>query len=150
MNDTILEILPGKSAHVTFEQAVEGTDMKVINEQVEGINHSLWDLVEHIRRAQKDILEFIEDEEYEKPSWPDDYWPQEDGNRDKWYDSIRRFQADRRALIDLTYSVDLTEEIPHQPGYTYLREVLLVAQHSSYHIGQIVSLRRVLNDWNRT
>lgn len=149
MNDTILEILPGKSAHVTFEQAVEGTDTDCINETAEGQNHTLWELVEHIRRAQHDILEFIREEDYSAPNWPEDYWPSEEGNRQKWYNSIRSFQSDRQALIDLTYSTDLTEPLPHQPDYTYLREVLLVAQHSSYHIGQIVSLRRALSDWNR-
>jgi uncharacterized damage-inducible protein DinB len=149
MNDTILEILPGKSAHVTFQQAVEGTNTDLINKRAGSIKHTLWELVEHIRRAQRDILEFIEQKEYSAPNWPDDYWPAEEGTKQKWYVSIRGFQKDRQALIDIAYSTDLTVELPYQEGYSYLREVLLVAQHTSYHIGQIVSLRRALGDWDR-
>ncbi len=149
MNKTILEILPGKSAHVTFEQAVEDTDMTLINEYSQDFPYSLWDLVEHIRLAQRDILEFMTSDDYTTPNWPDDYWPEEEGSEKKWYQSIQYFQQDRRSLIDMVYTVDLNEEIPGQPGYTYLREVLLVAQHSSYHIGQIVTLRRALGDWHR-
>lgn len=150
MNTTILEILPGKSAHVTFEQAVEDTDMARINEYAQDIPHSLWDLVEHIRLAQRDILEFITSDDYTTPNWPEDYWPDEEGTSDQWYRSIQAFQKDRRLLIDTIYGVELTDEIPGQPGYTYLREALLVAQHSSYHIGQLVTLRRALGDWHRT
>jgi uncharacterized damage-inducible protein DinB len=111
----------------------------------------LWQLVEHLRIAQADILEFCRTAKYKEKTWPDDYWPTPLGPRNAaaWTRSIAAYRRDRKALQRLTANlkIDLFSAIPHGTGQTYLREILLVADHNAYHIGQIVTLRRLLGIW---
>ena len=144
-------ILSWQDAHVGFEKTVEGLAPTHRGVRVEGFPHSAWELVEHLRITQRDILDFCRDPNYHEPKWPDDYWPPtpEPPSDQAWHDSIAAFREDRAALEDLAVneSIDLFATIPHGTGQTYIRELLLVADHTAYHIGQIVVIRRQLGAW---
>src|SRR3954470_7811049 len=117
----------------------------------QGTEHSLWQLLEHLRIAQADILEFCRTAKYKEKKWPDDYWPAAPAPRSTavWNQAILGYQRDRKAFQRLAANtkIDLLATIPHGTGQTYLREILLVADHNAYHIGQIVALRRRLGIW---
>lgn len=134
-----------------FERAIAGIPRSLRGAQPPGIPHSLWQLLEHLRRTQRDILEFCRNARYEELSWPNDYWPStvDPASDEEWDDSIRQFLEDRKALQDLASDagVDLTTRIPHGQGQTYLRELVLVADHTAYHLGQLILVRRLLGDW---
>lgn len=156
MNDTALRqqlarVLGWKDAHAGFDAAVEGLDPPLRGVRPEGLPHSPWELLEHIRLAQRDILEFCIDPEYRERAWPDEYWPSDPAPPDAtaWDESIRAYHADREALerLALDPTVDLFAAIPHGSGQTYLRELLLVADHTAYHTGQLVLVRKLLGAW---
>jgi uncharacterized damage-inducible protein DinB len=144
-------ILGWQDAHVGFEKSVEGLKPKLRGVRVEGFPHSAWELVEHMRLAQYDILDFCRNPKYEELTWPDDYWPSspEPPSEKAWDDSIAAFREDRAALEALAAdeSIDLFAKIPHGSGQTYLREILLAADHNAYHIGQLVAVRKQLGAW---
>jgi uncharacterized damage-inducible protein DinB len=143
-------ILGWQDAHVGFEKSVEGLAPDLRGKRVDGF-HSPWELVEHMRLAQHDILAFCRNPNYEEPTWPDDYWPAspEPPSPTAWDKSIAAFREDRAALEALATdeSIDLFATIPHGTGQTYIREILLVADHNAYHIGQLVTVRRQLGAW---
>ena len=147
----LVKLLDFKEAHVPFDAAVKGIPPRMRGQLPEGAEHSLWQLVEHLRIAQADILEFCVNRKYKEKKWPDDYWPHNLGPRDAaaWTKAIALYRTDRKALQRLTANphIDLLATIPHGTGQTYLREILLVADHNAYHIGQIVALRRRLGIW---
>jgi len=156
MNDTpvrelLAKLLTWEDAHAGFDAAVAGIPQHLRGTQPEGLPYSPWQLVEHLRRTQRDILEFCRNPQYEELNWPDDYWPPTPGppSAEAWDQSIEAFRKDRRALQELATdaAVDLTARIPHGTGQTYLRELILVADHSAYHIGQLVAVRRLLGMW---
>ena len=142
----LLELLEGKSAHIGFEKAVDGFPLDEINTPVDSSPHTAWQLLEHIRIAQWDILEFSRNSDHESPAWPEGYWPKADGTAERWRESVRQVLADLDAFRDLVRddSVDLFAPIPHGEGQTVLREILLVADHNAYHLGQLMLLRRML------
>jgi uncharacterized damage-inducible protein DinB len=144
-------ILGWQDAHVGFEKSVEGLAPKLRGVRVAGFPHSAWELVEHMRITQRDILDFCRDPKYEEPTWPDDYWPAsaEPPSERAWDESIAAFREDRAALEALAVdeSIDLFAKIPHGSGQTYLRELLLVADHNAYHLGQLVAVRQQLGAW---
>ena len=144
-------ILSWQDAHVGFEKSVEGLAPKHRGARVAGFPHSAWELVEHLRITQHDILDFCRNPNYKEISWPDDYWPDapEPPSEQAWDDSIAAFREDRAALEALAVdeSIDLFAKIPHGDGQTYLRELLLVADHTAYHLGQLVLLRQQLGAW---
>ncbi len=115
--------------------------------------YSVWRLLEHMRIAQRDILEFSRNPKHVSPEWPDGYWPQGDAPPDDaaWDRSIKAFRADLKAVEELVTdpSTDLFARIPHGDGQTILREALLVADHNAYHLGQIVTVRRLLGAWKQ-
>ena len=115
--------------------------------------YSVWRLLEHMRIAQRDILEFSRNPKHVSPEWPDGYWPQGDAPPDDaaWDRSIKAFRADLKAVEELVTdpSTDLFARIPHGDGQTILREALLVADHNAYHLGQIVAVRRLLGAWKQ-
>jgi uncharacterized damage-inducible protein DinB len=147
----LASILSWEDAHVGFERAVADLPAADRGTVPSGCAHSVWQLVEHLRLAQRDILDFCIDPEYRERRWPEDYWPGTAAPPDEaaWTNSLAGFAKDREALADLALdpSIDLFATIPHGSGQTYLRELLLVAGHGSYHIGQIVLVRRALGDW---
>ena len=148
----LVKLLDFKEAHVDFDRVVEGIPPRLRGSRPEGAEHSLWQLVEHLRIAQADILEFCLTAKYKEKKWPDDYWPKSPGPRNTaaWTKAIAEYRRDRKALQRLAANpkIDLLATIPHGTGQTYLREILLVADHNGYHIGQIVALRRHLGIWS--
>jgi uncharacterized damage-inducible protein DinB len=149
----IARLLDWEEAHVGFETAVKGIPPALRGAVPAGWEYSAWQLVEHIRIAQADMLEFCLTAKYKAKKWPDDYWPKSRAPRTAaaWTASIAQFRKDRRALQKLATdpAIDLVAEIPHGTGQTYLRELLLVADHTAYHVGEIVVLRRQLGIWKR-
>jgi hypothetical protein len=150
IRDHVARLLSWKEAHVGFDAAVADVPPTVRGSQPSGL-HSPWQLVEHLRIAQHDILDFCRNSDYKEMRWPDDYWPSVPAppSISAWDDSIEHFQKDRKALQRLAADpkIDLEARIPHGTGQTYLRELLLTADHSAYHVGQLVLVRRLLGAW---
>ena len=151
LRDLLGALLSWEDAHAGFEAAVAGIPTELRGMQSAGVPYSPWQLVEHLRRAQHDILDFCRNPDYEELNWPEDYWPESPAppSAAAWDESIARFLADRDALRRLAAdrSVDLAARIPHGSGQTYLRELLLAADHAAYHVGQLVLVRRLLGAW---
>ena len=147
----LLDVLRGGNAHLNLEEGLTGLPPHLRGERPSGLPYSPWRLLEHMRIAQWDILEFSRNPKHVSPEFPAGYWPESDAPPDDkaWQKSIRQFRADLKAMQDLVEdpTVDLFAPIPHGDGQTLLREVLLVADHNSYHLGQIVVLRRLLGVW---
>ena len=148
----LVELLHGGNAHAAFDDAVEGIASKNRSAKPASVPHSLWELVEHLRIAQHDILEFSRNPHHQSPKWPEGYWPASDGPADdhEWEASLKHFRSDLAAFVALVNdaSNDLTAPIAHAPeGQSLLREALTLADHNSYHIGQIALLRKILGDW---
>lgn len=144
----LINLLTKAEAHVDLESSIKDFPVKLRGAKPEGSPHTPWQLLEHIRIAQWDILEFSQNAKHKSPKWPDEYWPKTDAPPDEqaWDKSVKQIQADLKAMSDLVGDPekDLFAEIPHGDGQTLLREVLLVAGHNAYHLGQLVLLRRVL------
>jgi uncharacterized damage-inducible protein DinB len=151
IREHVKQLLEWGDAHVTFEAAVADIPKQLRGRQPPGLPYSAWQLVEHMRRAQWDILDFCRNGSYQELKWPDDYWPRTVGpeSPEAWDKSIEQFKADRRELQELVMAprVDLTSRIPHGHGQTYLREFILAADHTAYHVGQLVAVRRLLGIW---
>jgi hypothetical protein len=151
LREQLIRLLGWKDAHVNFDDAVEGVPPRLQGVQPERLPYSLWQLLEHMRLTQRDILDFCRDPAYKAPKWPDDYWPKSatPAKPEAWQESVTAFRADRKALEKLIAdpALDLFAKIPHGEGQTYLREVVLVADHSAYHLGELVAVRRLLGIW---
>ena len=149
--EQLLELLRGGGAHLTFDEAVAELPPKLRGARPPGQPHTPWRLIEHMRIAQWDILEFSRNPKHVSPKWPDGYWPKDDGPRTatEWDQSIAAFRDDLRAMQDLVAdpSTDLFARIPHGEGQTIFREAMLVADHNAYHLGQLIILRRLLGAW---
>ena len=151
LREQLVKLLSWEDAHVNFDDAVAGIPPASQGVRPEGLPYSAWQLLEHMRLTQRDILNFCRDPSYEAPKWPDDYWPKsaKPPTPEAWEKSVDAFRADREALAGLIAdpTLDLYAKIPHGEGQTYLREAVLVADHSSYHIGELVAVRRLLGVW---
>jgi hypothetical protein len=151
VRDHVLKLLEGGHAHVTFEAAVKGIPAALRGKRPKGVEHSLWEIIEHMRIAQRDILEFSRDPKHVSPAWPSGYWPKTKTppNDKAWAKSLRAFHADIEAMRKLVAadSTDLYAPIPHGDGQTILREALLIADHNAYHLGELVLVRRLLGAW---
>lgn len=151
LREHVLYLLKGGGAHLGFEEAVAELAEPLRGAKAPGVPHTAWRLVEHMRIAQWDILEFSHDAAHVSPDFPQGYWPATDGppSAAAWEKSIEAFLADREALAALVTdpAVDLLAPIPHGDGQTVLREALLAADHNAYHLGQLVLLRRCLGAW---
>ena len=156
MNDQALRehldyLLDGGGAHVGFEKAVAGLPPKLRGVRAANTPHTAWRLLEHLRLAQSDILEFSRNPKHISPDWPAGYWPADDAPPDAkaWDRSIASFKEDLAAMRALVNDAktDLFARIPHGDGQTILREALLVADHNAYHLGQFVVVRRLLGAW---
>ena len=151
MRDQLVYVLEGKGAHMTLEDAVADFPLAEINTKPPGVPYSFWHLVEHLRICQSDILEFVRDPEHVSPEFPVGLWPAPDAETDAegWQQSIDAFRADLEAVIAITRdpALELTAELSHAPGYTYLREILLVIDHNAYHTGELAILRQALGLW---
>lgn len=144
--------LAWKDAQAGFDAAVEGIPAASRGARPALVPYSPWQLVEHLRIAQHDILDFCVNADYKEMTWPADYWPvsHEPPGDGAWDESVRRFREDRDALRRLAGdpAIDLTAKIPHGSGQTYLRELLLVIDHNAYHVGQLIIVRRLLGIWH--
>ena len=151
IRDQLRRLLEWEDAHVGFDTAVASIPVKLRGTKPKGLPYSAWQLIEHLRIAQADILEFCRNPKYKELKWPDDYWPSKAAppSTSAWDKSVRQFRKDRKALQQLATdaSIDLGARIPHGSGQTYLRELLLAADHAAYHIGELVLLRRMLGIW---
>jgi hypothetical protein len=144
----LVNLLTKAEAHVELESSLKDFPRDLRGQKPEGAPYTPWQLLEHIRIAQWDILEFSKDAKHQSPKWPEGYWPETEAPPDDkaWDKSVKQVLADLKAMSDLLSDVknDLFAPIPHSDGQTLLREVLLVVDHNAYHLGQIVLLRRIL------
>ena len=151
MKEQLAEALAWSHAHADFDKAVKDFPPERRGRRVHGLPHSAWEILEHLRLAQHDILDFSRNPKYEELKWPDDYWPPapEPPDDKAWDKSVAAFKRDRRAVQKLAADpkLKLDKKIPHGKGQTYLREILLVLDHNAYHVGELVQLRRLLGAW---
>ena len=147
----LIKLLRKSEAHAGFDKAVKGVPAAKMGARPEGLPHSAWEILEHIRLAQRDILEFSESPEYKERKWPDEYWPDspEPAGAGQWDKSVRAILDDREAFIQLLNDPqrDLYQAFPWGDGQTLLREALLIADHNAYHVGELVLVRRLLGMW---
>lgn len=145
------DLLLQGNAHLGFDEAVANLPPELRGTPAPGTPHTPWRLVEHLRIAQRDILEFTRDPNHQSPEFPDGYWPEGDAPPDDraWDRTLAQFLADRQAMVDLVMdpATDLFAPIAGGDGQTVLREALLVADHNAYHLGQLVVVRRALGAW---
>ncbi len=149
LREELLALLHGGNAHMGFDAAVSGFPMEELNRQVPNGTYKVWHLIEHMRIAQWDILEFVRNPGHVSPVFPDGYWPRPDDTATPatWNKSVKGFQSDLKAVEKLVSDpkTDFFSPIPHAKDYTVFKEMLLIADHNAYHVGEFVSLRRILN-----
>lgn len=151
LREHLLYLLDGGGAHLDFEKAVADLPVALRGVKPPGAPHTAWQLVEHLRITQWDILEFSRDPGHASPPWPEGYWPPAaaPASQEEWEASLAGFRADRKAMRERVAdpASDLWTPFPHGDGQTLLREALLVADHDAYHLGQLVLLRQTLDAW---
>jgi hypothetical protein len=151
LRQQLIDLLAGGSAHAKFDDVMNGLPIKLRGTRPDKLPHSPWMLLEHLRLAQWDILEFSRNSKYVSPEWPSGYWPKTEAppNSAAWNRSIEEFRKDLKAMQNLVANpkTDLFARIPWGDGQTILREALLLADHTAYHLGQFVDLRRLLGAW---
>jgi uncharacterized damage-inducible protein DinB len=143
--------LDWEQAHATFENALKDLPADLRGRRPDNFPHSVWELVDHIRATQHDLLEFCRNPAYEEMKWPDDYWPKSPApaNERAWTESVAsvRRDTDEFKQFAVEHASTLGEKIPHGTGQTYLRTIIVAVDHTSYHVGQIVAVRRLLSAW---
>jgi uncharacterized damage-inducible protein DinB len=140
-------------AHATLDKAIDGLPPELRGKRPNGFPHSVWELLDHIRRVQYDLLDFCRNPQYEDIlKFPDDYWPPTPAppSDAAWNDTLAAIHRDRADLATFTVDEgrDLTAKIPHGTGQTYLRTILVAVDHTSYHVGQIIAVRRLIDAWS--
>jgi hypothetical protein len=152
LRQQLIKLLTESEAHAPFDDAVENMPTALQGKRPKGAAHSPWEMLEHLRIAQWDILEFAHNPKHKSPDFPSGYWPAspEPPDEKAWDKSAAKFRADREALCKLVSdaSTDLFAKIPHGDGQTILRQALLAADHNSYHVGELILLRRILGAWD--
>jgi uncharacterized damage-inducible protein DinB len=148
LRKNLITLLEGGEAHITFEDAVKGFPADRAGSRPEGVPHSAWELLEHLRIAQADILSFSQGQDYVELKWPDDYWPSSPapGDKREWKASVEAVVKDRARFVEMVRDEqrDLFTPFPWGSGQTLLREALLLADHNSYHVGQLLVVRQLL------
>lgn len=151
LREQLLALLRGGNAHMPFNEAVADFPLGAINAKPPNVAYTPWHLLEHLRITQWDILEFIRNPVHVSPEWPSGYWPalHEQADELSWLETISNFQADLSDLEELVKdpATQLSAPMPHAPGYTIFREILLVSDHNAYHIGEFAILRQVMGTW---
>ncbi len=151
MRKQLLRLLEGGNAHMTFDEVVEDFPLEHINSKVRNTPYSFWHFVEHIRIAQWDILEFVRNPHHVSPRYPEGYRPrpEDETDADGWAGSIAGVRTDLEALKQIVSDkgIDLLAPIPHAPDYTIFREILVVADHNAYHIGELAIMRQMMDIW---
>ncbi|MGA8271880.1 MAG: DinB family protein [Candidatus Sulfotelmatobacter sp.] len=151
LREHLVALLTGGGAHATFDDAVKDMPENLRGVKPQGLPHSPWMLLDHLRLAQWDILEFSRNSKYKAPKWPDDYWPKAAAppSATAWGKTVQQFRKDLKTMQDLVANpkTDLYARIPWGDGQTILREALLLADHNAYHIAQLIDVRRLLGAW---
>lgn len=151
LRNQLLALLQGEDAHMDFDEAVADFPLKFINQRPPNTPYTPWHLLEHLRITQWDILEFIRNPQHVSPAWPEGYWPapNAEASPQQWQETIAGFRADFKDVEGLVKdpASQILAEIAHAPGYTLLREIMLVAGHNAYHIGEFAVLRQVMSTW---
>ena len=153
VREQVVALLKGGNAHAAFDDVMKDFPAAMRGTKPKGAEHTAWQLLEHLRIATRDILEFSRNAKHVSPEWPGGYWPKtaKPPSNDGWKKSITSFKKDMKAMLDLVENpeTDLHARIPHGTGQTIFREALLVADHNAYHLGQLVLLRRLLGAWKK-
>jgi hypothetical protein len=145
----LTKLLLGGSAHISLQDALKGLKPGLRGVKPDHMPYSIWQLVEHIRIAQWDMLGFCKDCDHKSPKWPDEYWPKESAPADDsaWEASLAQISSDLDEFIEMMEHSDIYQKIQQGDGQTILREALQIADHNAYHIGEIIAIRRFLGDW---
>jgi len=148
LRDQLLELLGGGNAHLSFEDLIKDFPVEKCGQRIDGLPYTAWQVLEHMRIAQWDILEFSRNANHVSPKWPQGYWPSvgQSGSTDLRNDTVKQFRQDLKAMQELVAdpSNDLFAKIPHGTGQTLLREALLLADHNSNHLGALILMSRIL------
>jgi DinB superfamily len=151
LREHVVYLLNGGGAHAQFDAVIKDMPENLRGVKPEGLQHSAWMLLDHLRLAQWDILEFSRNAKHESPKWPEGYWPKNEvpASTAAWNKSVQQFRKDLKTMQELVANpkTDLFARIPWGDGQSVLREALLVADHNAYHVGQLVDLRRLLGAW---
>ncbi len=151
VREQLLALLNGGNAHMTFEQAVADFPAEHYNTRPDNVAYTPWHILEHLRVAQWDILEFIRNPDHVSPEWPQGYWPDpaEESDQNQWKETASAFLSNLGSLRSIVKDsdIDLYAPIPHAPNYTIFREILVVSDHNAYHIGEFAILRQVMSTW---
>jgi len=151
LREQLATFLQGDQAHMSLADAVKGFPVKDMNVRPRNVPYTFWHLLEHIRIAQWDIVEFIKNPNYEELKFPDDYWPKKNAKATKkdWDHTLAQYASDLREMIAIVKDpkTDLHARIPHGDGQTILREAVLIVDHNAYHIGEFAILRQVAGNW---
>ncbi len=151
ITDELIQLIQRGNAHASLEEAVADLPAQLRTRIPDSLPYSIWQLTEHIRITQWDIVEFCISANHKSPKWPDEYWPEPTDKADdkQWNASLLQIRDDRQRFIELLNKPEsnLTTPLPHGDGQSLLREAMLIADHTSYHIGQIIVIRRLLNAW---
>ena len=149
LRDHVLYLLQGGGAHLSFEDLVKDFPTELCNQQISGLPYTPWQVLEHMRLAQWDILEFSRDASHVSPDFPDGYWPRREqvGSPEEWAETVLKFRHDLQEMVELLAdpATDLLAKIPHGDGQTILREALLTADHNAYHLGALAVMSRLVN-----
>jgi len=149
VREQVLNLLRSSEAHINFENLLADFPVAGYNEKIEGVPYTAWQLLEHMRLAQRDILRFSVDADHVSPEFPKGYWPAPDAvaGVPQWNRTVEAFRADLKEMETLVsdQTTDLYARIPHGDGQTILREALLVADHNAYHLGVLTVMKRILN-----
>jgi len=147
----LISLIDKGNAHASFEEAIEGVSLALLTEVPAGLPYSIWQLVEHIRITQLDIVEFCLNSNHQSPVWPDQYWPAavEMVTKDQWENSLIQIKKDRERFFEILkdQEIDLYTPFDYGNGQSVFREALLIADHNAYHVGEIIVIRRLLKDW---
>lgn len=150
LRDLLVRFLKGET-HMGFDQAVTDFPLEAINDLPPNVPYTPWHLLEHIRRTQADILNFVTNADYQEPEWPKDYWPEpaSKADSDQWEKTIEGYKADQAKMIEIAVDpkTDLYKVVPWGNGQTMVEEIMKVADHTSYHIGEFAILRQVMGTW---
>ncbi len=147
--DELKKMLLGGNAHVSLKDALKGLPHELRGIKPINMPYSIWQLVEHLRIAQWDMIQFCKNADYKSPKWPQEYWPDQaapEGDN-VWEESLKLIDADLDEFIELIKHADIYQKIPHGNGQNILLEALQIADHNAYHIGEIIAIRRMMGDW---
>jgi hypothetical protein len=149
LREHALHALKGDGAHLEFDVAVQDLPAPLRGKKPKGAAHTPWQVLEHLRIAQADILGYLRDAAHQSPEFPAGYWPTADAPPDEkaWNKSAEAFRADLQALVEMAQTADLLASLHGLEGQTILRKLLMLADHNSYHLGELVALRRTLGAW---